>query len=249
MTADRAAYAWVGRARSLGRRPAESCPLAARDVVRPKRANRLCWKHEVGRLAPAAFSMIELVLALAVIVGIAALAWPSLDGMFANYRLSQAAETIRVRWATARIRAVEDGRAYQFTWSPESGDYRLSPAEGMPTAAGASERTGTGVPESNAGEAQIEEALPEGLRLSPAPETQNPTGVAATGPSGIASGPFAANKANESTTTGTIFFYPDGTTSDAELIITDARGWSIDLSLRGLTGVASVSDIRTEEQQ
>ena len=43
-----------------------------------------------------------------------------------------------------------------------------------------------------------------------------------------------------------ILFYPDGTTSDASLVLTGSRGTSIRVTLRGLTGVASVTDPATE---
>src|SRR3970282_2200016 len=71
----------------------------------------------------------ELILVLLVIVFMAALVWPALDGMLAHSRLTQAAEWGRARWAAARIRAVDEGRAYQFTWSSEAGQYRLTPVE------------------------------------------------------------------------------------------------------------------------
>ena len=45
-----------------------------------------------------------------------------------------------------------------------------------------------------------------------------------------------------------IFFYPDGTTSNARLVVANERGRYILLTLRGLTGVVRVSGMLTASQ-
>ena len=39
-----------------------------------------------------------------------------------------------------------------------------------------------------------------------------------------------------------VLFYSDGTTSDADVVLVNERNTAIRISLRGLTGIASVSD-------
>jgi hypothetical protein len=50
-----------------------------------------------------------------------------------------------------------------------------------------------------------------------------------------------------STTTPPILFYPDGTTSEATVTIGNQYGGRISVSLRGLTGVARMSDVFSGE--
>jgi len=47
---------------------------------------------------------------------------------------------------------------------------------------------------------------------------------------------------------GPIFFYPDGTTSTARVVLTNERGRRIEVSLRSLTGMVSISEIYTSEE-
>jgi len=46
-----------------------------------------------------------------------------------------------------------------------------------------------------------------------------------------------------------ILFYPDGTTSTARLLLRNEYDRSIELSLRGLTGVARVGELKTVAEQ
>ena len=43
-----------------------------------------------------------------------------------------------------------------------------------------------------------------------------------------------------------ILFNPDGTTSDASLVMQNDKGLTIRVTLRGLTGIASASDVGNE---
>jgi len=45
-----------------------------------------------------------------------------------------------------------------------------------------------------------------------------------------------------------IFFYPDGTSSTARILITNERSRFLMVSVRGLTGVVHVSDLMTAEE-
>ena len=61
----------------------------------------------------------------------------------------------------------------------------------------------------------------------------------------IAAGPQDANPPDWS---DPIFFYPDGTTSDAQLTLKNEEGRAIELNLRGLTGTVEVGDILAVEE-
>jgi hypothetical protein len=45
-----------------------------------------------------------------------------------------------------------------------------------------------------------------------------------------------------------VYFYPDGTTSDTQLVLRNEHELYVLVQLRGLTGVATVSDVMTAEE-
>ena len=53
----------------------------------------------------AAFSLLEVTLVLALIVLLTAIAYPTLDGLQRDLRLSAAADQVRAHWALAQVRA------------------------------------------------------------------------------------------------------------------------------------------------
>jgi hypothetical protein len=55
--------------------------------------------------------------------------------------------------------------------------------------------------------------------------------------------PTDSSSAGASESAPPILFYPDGTTSEAALTVSDKTGRSISVSLRGLTGVARMGDV------
>lgn len=73
------------------------------------------------------FTILELMLVLALIVVIAAIAVPSIDSMYSGVKLTSAADMVRGHWADARARAVEDGIPYRFAVVPQTGRFKISP--------------------------------------------------------------------------------------------------------------------------
>jgi Tfp pilus assembly protein FimT len=59
--------------------------------------------------------------------------------------------------------------------------------------------------------------------------------------------PSDASSAGASDSAPAILFYPDGTTSEAVVTVSDKTGRSISVSLRGLTGVARMGDVFSGE--
>jgi len=59
--------------------------------------------------------------------------------------------------------------------------------------------------------------------------------------------PTDASSAGASDSAPAILFYPDGTTSEAVVTVSDKTGRSISVSLRGLTGVARMGDVFSGE--
>ncbi len=74
-----------------------------------------------------AYTLMELLLVLAILVMLAAVAVPSMQSMYLDVRLDGAVDQIRASWAEARAAAMEEGRPYTFAIKPESSEYRVAP--------------------------------------------------------------------------------------------------------------------------
>src|SRR5262245_60922960 len=85
-----------------------------------------------------AFTLLELLLVMAVLVALAAITYPSLEPMYRQYRMSAAADQLKAGLLHARAQAVEEGRPYVFAILPGKGNFRVAP-EGQQFWSGASD--------------------------------------------------------------------------------------------------------------
>ncbi len=180
-----------------------------------------------------ALTLIEVLLVLALLVMLAAVVWPELEPVVASLELRKSAERIRVEWERARVDALSTGRTILFRYEPDSNHYCLQRCpEPQFTPGGTADQTTDST--SNGAEAPDREAfLPEKIHFDSSEISDNATDwlgdVTLPATSGEWSDP--------------VVFYPDGTTSDAKLVLTNQRDQSVELSLRGLTGVVTLGDV------
>jgi prepilin-type N-terminal cleavage/methylation domain-containing protein len=73
------------------------------------------------------YTLMELILVMAIIAIMAGLAYPSALSMWTGYRLRAGADAIRAGWVGARSHAVEEGQRYRFSVVPGKGNYRVAP--------------------------------------------------------------------------------------------------------------------------
>jgi prepilin-type N-terminal cleavage/methylation domain-containing protein len=74
-----------------------------------------------------AYTLLEMLLVLALLVILGALAYPSVEGMYAGVRLKAGADTLRGALAGARAHAMDEGRPYRFAVIPSRGNFRVAP--------------------------------------------------------------------------------------------------------------------------
>ena len=92
---------------------------------RPTSRN-LAKRHRAAAAAsPAAMTLIEVLLVLILLVVLGSLSAPILEGTLENYRLQRGTDQILADWAKVRTRAIEDGQVYQFRFSQNSNQYRV----------------------------------------------------------------------------------------------------------------------------
>ena len=191
------------------------------------------------------YTLVEVLLVLALLAVISAMAWPSLQKPFATRRLYSAADTVRAQWSHARVDAMRSGHTYAFRFEVHGDHFRVAPdgpaAAASPVTPSAEASDGHssdsvedgGVMPEDAAAPLDDKTLPEGIKFS----ATEPTGVASGLPADLTMPPQGGMPDCWS---DPIFFYPDGTTSDARLMLTNDYSSAIELVLRGLTGTVTV---------
>ena len=191
-------------------------------------------KHRQG------MTLMEVLLVLAIVAIVAALMWPALERPLANHRLHSAADEVRTEWCQARIEAMRSGHTYAFRYEVGGDRFYTEPENGLDATASegalapvssAAGRAQSGASTDAARPAE-NKSLPKGVKFSAeqASRTMTPTAAAPSQnqPSGGWSNP--------------IFFYPDGTASDIQLVLICNQSCTLRVMLRGSTATATIAD-------
>ena len=80
----------------------------------------------MGKARPA-YTLFEMLVVVAIIVVLAALAIPSMDAFFSEYRLNAGTDAVRANWELARTHSMNEGRAYRFAVVHDKGNFRIAP--------------------------------------------------------------------------------------------------------------------------
>jgi prepilin-type N-terminal cleavage/methylation domain-containing protein len=206
----------------------------------------------VARRLRSGFTLVELMLVLAVLAAFAAMAWPAVSRAYESVRLKKVAEQVQAAFAHARVQAMTSGVSQVFRFEPGTNQYTIGVLQDD-TAAVESDDTSTAA---SSGTLTV-----SGNSSSPMAGSSMNTGDGSGGCAYQLSDGFTFSKGErvldaraalaESETNGNqssndsppIMFYPDGTASEAVVTIGNQNGRNISLSLRGLTGVSRMSDI------
>tara|TARA_Y100001960_G_scaffold107614_1_gene115592 strand:+ start:135 stop:812 length:678 start_codon:yes stop_codon:yes gene_type:complete len=195
----------------------------------------------------AGLSLFEIILVMAIIVGIGAFVMPSFGGMLEGQRLRKSADVVRVSWNNARIRSMKSGSTMVFRcevggtrflvepWAGgdqflEQGEIVATPVFGIAGDGDTANISGVG-----------EDTLPEGIVFAGTKQGQDARSLA------IIQQLTDAPPAISGQWSEPILFYPDGSTSQAQLqLSTPEMQRFVLVQLRGLTGIATVTDIITQ---
>jgi prepilin-type N-terminal cleavage/methylation domain-containing protein len=198
-------------------------------------------------------TLVELLVVLALLVVIGSIVVPVFTGSFASVRLRRAGDQVLTRWSQARARAIETGEAYQFRFTPETGTYRVEPwtniAEQAAVGSGAASTSTTSLRSSasDAVAATNDDAAAVQSRSLPEQITFHGGQLAV---EDVISGErqVASMKSAGDELSTPILFFPDGTTSEASVVLANDRNQFVRLSLRGLTGVGRATQILSREE-
>lgn len=200
-------------------------------------------QHRSKRLG---FSLMELLLVLAVLATVMAIAMPTYQGMIVAQRLQQSAEKLELEMRRARVAAIRTGQAQVFRFQIGAGQYESKAWLGADDAINAS---GGATVQNSAG--MIVETASDGSSLGTA-QTKDDQGqkleegivfVSADSVADSRTVAEATQNGQVATAGGwssPILFYPDGTATTAKIIIQDDQGGSRFVQIRGLTGQTQI---------
>ncbi len=208
-----------------------------------------------------AFTLLELMLVLAIIVAIGAVAIPSFTGVFERQRLQASAEKIRLELDRARLEAMRTGQAQMFECIPGAGQYSVHPlsqqSDIVNAGEGATVMTAAGTVAETTADGMFAAASATSLSGEVKELEEKVSFVSCI----VATDSRAYNLAQQTMTTAgqvsimnvgqVIIFYPDGSTSNAEVRLQNSRGEVRAVRLRGLTGhskVLTVANVSSAEQ-
>lgn len=206
------------------------------------------------RMDRAGYTMLELLLVLAVLAVILAVALPNVMRLFAQQKLTESAEKVRSLAASARVHAIDSGLVYQFRYEPGGRHFLVIPFEREFEGISQNAR-GTGTAAGLGRFSKASGTLAEGITFAaPTLLSSAGTGSAATTgmgqklPSNLLSGLPDASKLENISWSGPVLFQPDGSAADATFDMVDKRNQHITLKIRGITGAISLSRVGQPER-
>ena len=169
-----------------------------------------------------AFSMLEMILVLAIVIVVAALTVPAVQGTIGNQAISSGTDRVRIAMGQARVQAIRSGEVYAFFYKRNDQWFDVAPLANHGQLSGQS--SGNGPPSIQDRELS-DNWLPRQVRFVAGETLTDSRSESAQAVSGGSS-------------MDAILFYPDGTSQDAKLFLQDERGRLMAVELRGLTGLA-----------
>jgi type II secretory pathway pseudopilin PulG len=198
-------------------------------------------------------TLLEIVLTLCLLVILASLTWPALGRPMARQRLRESADQVRTEWVRARVEAMSSGRTCVFRCNANGDGYSIEAHSseddvGSDAAlAGPSDASTADPADSRSQHRRLAEKIRFVAEQATAasPSAGQPAGFGNQSPAPGTGSSAAADGSSEAP----IFFYADGTCSDAQLGLENEYGHTVTLSLRGLTGVVTVSEVLSSQGQ
>jgi prepilin-type N-terminal cleavage/methylation domain-containing protein len=176
-----------------------------------------------------AFTLMEMMLVLAIMGIILAVSLPTINSYYGGIRARAGADTVRAAWMQARLRAMEEGRAYRFAILPGESAFRVAPDDARFWAGGEE-------PAAEEGQAPpliMASNLPRGVVFTTADEGVSPYDLLTSTEEVQAAGALDVSPEQFEQV---VVFLPDGTADqDVSIVFRHLAGPPLVLNLRGLT--------------
>lgn len=193
-------------------------------------------------------TLLEVILVLAIMIVIGAIVTPRLQKSLARQRVKNSGEMIRALFNEARVEAMKSGKIQLFrceletrnctisVWeSADDGSTRDAVIAGDPTAAAAAIAP-IETPETTT--SSKTKKLPEGVHFVLSESLASKRSAA------VEEEVFGGGTMEEASQSAPILFYPDGSSSHAQVIVADEKENAVIVKVRGMTGLATIGDIK-----
>ncbi len=184
------------------------------------------------------YTLIEVLLVVAVVAAFAAIVWPPLLRMYKDYRLREAAERVRAALAKAHLLALDQGVTYQFRFEPEGRHYVVLPYEQESDQAAEETEDTT---DSTSGSTSFSWQLPEDMTFG---EDVEVDAVYTSLTDDQLSALGDARALEGVSWSAPLLFYPDGTATDGQFEVLSGTERYVEMTLRGLTSSVTVSRVK-----
>lgn len=192
------------------------------------------------------FTLLELLLVVAVLAAIASLTLPQIAWLLGDRRVVRAADQVREELMMARIDAMRNGRIMMLDGEIDSNQLRIRPYFSMADSVNAIDQTGSqsgllsGADQGMLTTVMDDESQTKMIDLPEEISVANIAVVSAARAAEITQ----ANLSNEASGfSSPILFYPDGTTSTAAVVVSDPKYGKITVKLRGITGDVTIGEL------
>ncbi len=192
-----------------------------------------------------AFTLLELLLVLAILAILDGMSQPSVERYLVETRLRESVRHLRQVVGGARAKAIETGLVYQFRYEPGGRRYIVLPQELPETsaAAGVAQASPSGKKvKTPTGSGQLDEscffAVPKAFTTQPGQIVVERLSMDVLAL--LETSSFGLNDVTWSTA---VRFYPDGTADDVSLEVENENKLTMNVSVRGLTGVVYTGEV------
>jgi type II secretory pathway pseudopilin PulG len=190
-----------------------------------------------ARVRRRGYTLFEVVLVCAVLVLLAAITIPSMRGMYGFYKLQGGVDSIRAAMATARAKAIEEGRPYRFAVENDAGHFRVAPdrADYWSGSPPTDDPDGQGL--------VLERSVPAGVKIQLNGDPAPPDSLEEPPTSPKADDQQPINVAPDAWSTAAVFL-ADGTARENSRLVLQIKGVRpVEVRLRGLTGTVSTQTL------
>jgi len=189
-------------------------------------------KHLPNR-SQSGFTLLELIIVLAVMIAVAAMSLPMLQRSFSGQKLDKGADLVRAHMGRARVNAIRNGEIYAFYYQIEGPAFRVGPfnAETIDSLKDVPLNEEERTSNFDFGD----DLLPREVRFSMSLTHTDARAAAAMVSANYQPGDMRP-----------ILFYPDGTSQTAKVILQNKENDAVQVTLRGLTGTTTIKKILDE---
>ncbi len=187
------------------------------------------------------FTLIEMLLVLALLVTLMLMTYPTLSRLRLEHQLKQGAEMVRLQVASTRLHALESGMDYQFRYEPNGKHFVAVPAEylAIQAQAAAAQNSGNSAPAAVYWKTQGEFTVKVKFGVN----STTPEGPSQPLPKEFLVGFEKQEELSRVAWAPPLIFKADGSARDFAVEIENDDGKYVVLSVRGITGGTTVSQI------